>query len=113
MGELIYLANVVTLELDAEKCIGCGMCLQVCPRAVWSLFQGRAAIDNKDACIECGACTMNCPAEAIQVQVGVGCAAAVINSFLGRESSSCCCTIENRDVKYGRQPTSKKRSSCC
>jgi NAD-dependent dihydropyrimidine dehydrogenase PreA subunit len=112
MGELIYLENVVTLELDADKCVGCGMCTQVCPRAVWSLVQDCATIVNRDACIECGACKRNCPAEAIQVQVGVGCAAAVINSFLGRENSSCCCIIESEDEKTAK-PKNKKSSSCC
>lgn len=110
MGDLVYLKDVVTLQLDIEKCIGCGMCLQVCPRAVWKLIQNRAAIDNRDACIECGACSMNCPGEAIKVRVGVGCAAAVINSFLGRESSSCCCVVEKEGEN---RPTSKKSSDCC
>ena len=31
MGQLIYLKNVVTLQLDQEKCTGCGTCLEVCP----------------------------------------------------------------------------------
>ncbi|WP_408998821.1 4Fe-4S binding protein [Syntrophus buswellii] len=26
--------HVVTLQLDGEKCIGCGMCLEACPRRV-------------------------------------------------------------------------------
>ena len=27
----IYLKNVVTLQLDEEKCVGCGACERVCP----------------------------------------------------------------------------------
>ena len=93
-GQLEYLKDVVTLELNEEKCIGCGMCTAVCPHAVLSLNgTGRIEITNRDACMECGACARNCPTDAISVSVGVGCAAAVINSLLGRESSSCCCTI--------------------
>jgi NAD-dependent dihydropyrimidine dehydrogenase PreA subunit len=98
MGKLIYLRDVTTLELKEEKCVGCGMCLVVCPHAVFGISNGRARIDEKDACMECGACAQNCPAQAIEVSAGVGCAAAVINAMLGREASSCCCVIESKDA---------------
>jgi Fe-S-cluster-containing hydrogenase component 2 len=32
-----YLKNVVTLKLIQEKCIGCEMCLNVCPHGVFEL----------------------------------------------------------------------------
>ena len=95
MQHYLYLKDVVTLKLEADKCIGCGMCLIVCPHAVLAMDNGRAHIDNRDACMECGACARNCPTEAVTVKAGVGCAAAVINSMLGREGSSCCCVIES------------------
>jgi ferredoxin len=34
METLLCLEHVVTLQLDGEKCIGCGMCLEACPRRV-------------------------------------------------------------------------------
>jgi len=94
LGQLIYLKNVVTLELDQKRCVGCGMCLSVCPHAVLSLTNGQVEIARRDACMECGACARNCPAEALNVRSGVGCAAAVINSKLKRKSSSACCTLD-------------------
>jgi len=96
MRELTYLENVVTLVLATDKCTGCGSCVLVCPRAVLTIPNGKAEIRNRDACIECGACQRNCPFGAITVKAGVGCAAAVINSFLGRKSS-CCCTLPSDD----------------
>jgi NAD-dependent dihydropyrimidine dehydrogenase PreA subunit len=93
MKTMIYLKGVVTLRLDPEKCVGCGMCLEVCPHAVLSMDNGKAEIQNRDACMECGACARNCPTEAITVRSGVGCAAAVINTALGRKNAACC-TIE-------------------
>ena len=30
MSDFIYLRDVVTLALDQEKCVGCGLCLMVC-----------------------------------------------------------------------------------
>ncbi len=94
MGRMLYLKDVVTLKLDEEKCVRCGMCLVVCPHAVLSPNNGRVRIENRDACMECGACAQNCPTQALRVNAGVGCAAAVINSALGRKDSACCCVIE-------------------
>jgi ferredoxin len=107
MEKMIYLKNVVTLRLEEKSCFGCGMCMVVCPHAVFSMNNGRAQIANMDACMECGACAMNCPTGAIAVQAGVGCAAAVINSALGREGS-CCCVIENKN-----EPDKDQSISCC
>jgi len=113
MGELIYLRDVVTLKIHEDRCIGCGMCLEVCPHAVIAMNgSGRAWVLDRDACMECGACSRNCPAEASSVQSGVGCAAAVINDMLGRDSSPCCgaqgCTIESCG-----QTENQKKTSCC
>jgi ferredoxin len=112
MESLIYLKDVVTLQLDHDNCVGCGMCLIVCPHAVFSMNNGKAMVENRDACMECGACSQNCPAEAVRVQAGVGCAAAVINTALGRESSSCCCFIEKDETLEDSYPK-PKHSGCC
>ncbi len=115
MGSLAYLRNVVTLKFYEEKCVGCGMCLLVCPQAVFIPNNGRVQVSDRDACMECGACARNCPAQAISVRSGVGCATAVINSMLGRKSSSCCCSISPEDE--GGDPftcsTGTKGSTCC
>jgi NAD-dependent dihydropyrimidine dehydrogenase PreA subunit len=115
MGQLIYLKDVVTLQLDTQKCVGCGMCTLVCPHAVLSLNNGKVHVDNRDACMECGACSTNCPVEAITVQSGVGCAAAVINAALGRKNTSCCCVLEPQKSPEGSpdHSTAPFSSSCC
>ena len=115
MDPLIYLRDVVTLELNREKCIGCGMCTIVCPHAVFGINNGHARIENRDACMECGACAQNCPTEAVSVQSGVGCAAAVINAALGRDSSSCCCVLDNNEssAMSCAPEDNRKKSTCC
>ncbi|MDR1486943.1 MAG: 4Fe-4S binding protein [Deltaproteobacteria bacterium] len=85
-----YLKNVATLGLEQEKCIGCGMCEDVCPHRVFAVSSGKAHIMN-DACMECGACALNCPVKAIEVKAGVGCASAIIKGWLTSSEPSCDC----------------------
>jgi len=110
MTRLRYLKDVATLALDEEKCIGCGVCMTVCPHAVFGMNgDKRIQIEDRDACMECGACALNCPTEALTVNAGVGCAAAVINSMLGGGSpTGCSCSIEPDETS-----STKKRSGCC
>jgi NAD-dependent dihydropyrimidine dehydrogenase PreA subunit len=114
MGQMVYLKEVVTLRLEMEKCTGCGTCLLVCPHAVLAKSNGKIEIVRRDACMECGACSRNCPVEALHVQAGVGCAAAVINSMLGRKGASCC-SLETGcgDATGSDCSADKNRTSCC
>ena len=111
MDRLIYLKDVVSLDLDEDKCVGCGMCLLVCPHEVFYQNNGSVGIQNRDACMECGACAKNCAAGAISVNSGVGCAAAVINAALGRKNTSCCCIDDSQDSSEVSAGTGK--ITCC
>src|SRR5512138_201546 len=91
MKTLAYLKNVVTLELDTEKCNGCRMCTRVCPHDVFAIVDKKAVIRHKDYCMECGACAKNCPENAIKVKSGVGCAAGIINGILRGTEPTCDC----------------------
>ena len=90
--KLQYLKNVTTLKLDDSLCIGCKMCVEVCPREVFTIDNKKAKITIKDNCIECGACSKNCPTHAISVNVGVGCAAAVYTGMLSGGKPTCGCS---------------------
>ncbi|MFZ3045178.1 MAG: mercury methylation ferredoxin HgcB [Desulfatirhabdiaceae bacterium] len=96
MKSFRYLPDVTTLQLNADLCVGCGMCERVCPHGVIQVIEKTARIMDRDACIECGACATNCPVQAIDVTPGVGCAAYIIQTWIrGREAASCggasCC----------------------
>ena len=86
-----YLKNVASLEYDAEKCVGCGLCAIVCPHRVFVMEGKKAAIVDCDLCMECGACSLNCPAGAIKVRSGVGCAAGIITGFFRGTEPTCDC----------------------
>ena len=90
-----YIKNVTKIKIDQNKCIGCGICVDVCPHNVISINDKIAYLSNKDRCIECGACDKNCPTNALEVETGVGCAYAIINSWFikkgKKENTSGCC----------------------
>jgi ferredoxin len=76
-----YLLSGDSLVLDPSRCNGCGRCEEVCPHAVFSVVNRKAAVANRGNCMQCGACRMNCPVGAIEVSTGVGCAAAIISAM--------------------------------
>ncbi len=99
MSSLKYLKNVVTLQMDTEICVGCGMCAVVCPHGVFVMKEGKAAVGDLDACMECGACARNCPVAAVSVRAGVGCAYAIILERLRGSNQDCCCSSDSDETK--------------
>jgi NAD-dependent dihydropyrimidine dehydrogenase PreA subunit len=86
-----YLKNVASLEYDPSLCIGCRLCIEVCPHNVFKMAGKKAEIIDRDKCMECGACVLNCVPGALTVNQGVGCAAAVISGFLKGTEPNCDC----------------------
>jgi len=41
--KLRHLEDVSTLALDKEKCIGCSLCTEVCPQAVFEMKDKKSA----------------------------------------------------------------------
>ena len=56
---------VVNPKLDPKKCVGCGVCVKMCPPKSLKLVDGRPAFDLPH-CIRCFCCQEHCPKGAIE-----------------------------------------------
>lgn len=69
-------ADAEFIHIDADRCAGCGSCVQVCVAGIWSLDPGSGlatlALDYPGRCFECGACDQVCPEHAIQFRYPPG-----------------------------------------
>jgi len=88
-----YLSETLSLTINTEKCNGCGMCINVCPHAVFKIENKKATVPGYEYCMECGACKLNCPTKAITMNVGngCGCATGIIEGYFNKNSNECAC----------------------
>lgn len=57
----------MALHINKEKCVGCKLCVTVCPFGALSM-QDKKAVVNLDLCTLCGACLDACKFEAISLK---------------------------------------------
>ena len=55
------------IEIDEEKCNGCGLCIPNCPEGALQLIDGKARLVSDLFCDGLGACIGECPQGAIRV----------------------------------------------
>ena len=87
--DLAYISGVSTIELDAAKCNGCRVCMDVCPHPVFGAVKAAVEILDADACMEGGACVLNCSEGALSVSPGVGCATAILVGWILSKKPGC------------------------
>ena len=56
------------IEINQDKCIGCGLCAKTCAAHNIAMKEGKAQI-KLDSCIKCGQCGTVCPVEARKLTV--------------------------------------------
>jgi NAD-dependent dihydropyrimidine dehydrogenase PreA subunit len=55
------------IEIDEEKCTGCGECIPNCAEGALQIIDGKAKLIRDDLCDGLGACLGHCPEGALQI----------------------------------------------
>src|SRR3972149_3612038 len=92
--------------VDWETCIGCGLCIGVCPLGGLSMAPEEKA-PISEICVDCQACTKVCPKEAIgpspEPRVGgVQCISCPINCTIKVGNTGACQRFVNWDGELVR-----------
>ena len=70
------------IQIDLDKCNGCGDCISGCPYDLLEIVGGKLRVRN-EGCSSCGVCEQTCPLGAINVEVVSQYAPPVDNSYRG------------------------------
>jgi NAD-dependent dihydropyrimidine dehydrogenase PreA subunit len=55
------------VEIDQEKCDGCGLCVPACAEGAIKIINGKAVLSADNLCDGLGACLGDCPRDAIRI----------------------------------------------
>ena len=56
------------IQIDEEKCVGCGLCVSACHEGAIGLVDGKAKLLQPDYCDGLGRCLPACPVDAISLE---------------------------------------------
>jgi formate hydrogenlyase subunit 6/NADH:ubiquinone oxidoreductase subunit I len=59
------MASVYVPRIDPSQCIGCELCVKLCPSQALSMIHEIATVDNAEDCDYSGVCQEICPTQAI------------------------------------------------
>lgn len=57
------------VDIDGDKCEGCGECVENCPASILSMVDGKAVVTGDlEDCLGCETCVSVCPSGAVTLQ---------------------------------------------
>ncbi len=54
------------ITINQKACIGCGKCIEVCPKGIYDVINKKSQVVGLDECISCKSCFRQCPVGAIE-----------------------------------------------
>ncbi len=66
-GQQLIMAVRKIIEIDEEKCDGCGQCVSACAEGAIEIRDGKARLVAETYCDGLGACLGECPQDAINI----------------------------------------------
>ena len=80
------------IEIDKEKCNGCGLCAQACHEGAIGMVDGKAALLRDDYCDGLGDCLPACPTGAIRFIEREAAAydEAAVKANMAKKAQACC-----------------------
>jgi len=62
------MAERILPVINKQKCVLCGLCVDICPEAVLSLQADKLVFANPQNCTFCAACEESCPEGAVRCE---------------------------------------------
>lgn len=69
LGMKIKLNPYGTISLHRELCIGCGMCVDICPQGLYQMDaqDHKIVLHSPEKCVNCNACVRRCPENCLEI----------------------------------------------
>jgi len=61
----VIIIEKLTIKIDEQKCVGCGLCVSACKESAIGLVNGKAKLIHENYCDGLGNCLPVCPTKAI------------------------------------------------
>lgn len=99
------------IQIDQDKCIGCGLCANACQQSAIQIIDGKAKLMHENYCDGLGRCLSKCPVDAISFsdKYITNDTANAPETTIAQPSLACGCP--GTQVKFIEQPESKLTTS--